>query len=431
MRIVQKIRRSFLLRLPSYLPNCSVRGLFGQVMMTSGDNINRDGGSVGALVQKDTSSEEQVVIVEKLKSVSMLTLNRPKVLNSINLPLVSRVAELYEEWEKDEHVKCILTKGAGRVFSAGGDLRMFYSIGKRDESWKEVVYKKYWLDYHIHTFKKPIVAFWHGLVMGGGAGLTVACKFRIATEKTIFSLPEAAIGYHTDCAASYYLPRLKGHFGTYLAITGARLTGAEVFVSGLATHFVPSQSLLDVEKRLVALDTGDVNAIKSTIDEFSIIPELDQQSVLNRLDLVEKIFSKDSIEEITAVLLAEMEDAHDEWLKDAAKALKRSSPLGLKQTFRSVSEGRNRTLADCLRVEYRVTLNALRATISNDFYEGMRATVIEKDNSPTWNPATLPEVTSEKLDLVFQPFKEEDELQLPAEGKIPRWGGKYEHSQIR
>jgi 3-hydroxyisobutyryl-CoA hydrolase len=133
-------------------------------------------------------------------------------------------------------------QGNGRVFCAGGDLRMFYNAQKAaadDPSTTEVVYSKYWLDYHAATYKKPLIALWTGLVMGGGAGLTVPGRYGVATEKTVFSMPEAALGLHTDCGSSFWLSRLPGHLGEYLALTGSRLDGAEMLACGLATHFVP------------------------------------------------------------------------------------------------------------------------------------------------------------------------------------------------
>jgi 3-hydroxyisobutyryl-CoA hydrolase len=191
-----------------------------------------------AVSQPQIPVESELLIDEKGVG-RFVTLNRPRVLNCINLSMLKALAEKYQRWEEDDSVDFIVLKGAGRVFCAGGDLRMFYALGKSDESWKVMVYTKYWLDYHIATFKKPLVALWHGLVMGGGAGLSVAGTFGVATEKTIFAMPEAALGLHTDCGSSYWLSRLPGSFGEFMALTGHRLDGAEMYACGLASHFVP------------------------------------------------------------------------------------------------------------------------------------------------------------------------------------------------
>lgn len=371
-------------------------------------------------------SEEQVVLDEEIGHVRVVTLNSPRKLNIITSKLVSRLAELYEKWENENGAELIIIKGTGRAFSAGGDLKMFYE-GRADESWIEVVYRMYWLQYHIHTYKKTLVSIVHGLAMGGGASLAVPTAFSVVTEKTVFATPEAGFGFHTDCSFSYILSHLPGNLGEYLALTGARFDGAEMIAVGLATHYVPSEKLPELEKRLTSLNSGDKNVVKATIEEFSIQVQPGEKSVLHNRSLIEKCFSKDTVEEVIEFLVNESNMEGNEWVKETMKTLKRSSPTGLKMTFQSIRQGRNQTLSECLKKEFRLTINTLRGAISNDMYEGIRAMIIEKDNSPKWNPP-LDEVTNEKLNLVFEPFKEEFELQLPAEEKISRWEGKYESS---
>ncbi|MBA0686467.1 hypothetical protein Goari_014069, partial [Gossypium aridum] len=180
-----------------------------------------------------------VVVGEELDHVRIITLNRPRHLNVISSKVVSLLAKYLEKWERDEQAQLILIKGAGRAFSAGGDLKMFYEGRKSKDSCLEVVYRMYWLCYHIHTYKKTQVALVQGISMGGGASLMVPMKFSVVTEKTVFATPEASIGFHVDCGFSYMLSHLPGHLGEYLALTGARLNGKELVVAGLATHFVP------------------------------------------------------------------------------------------------------------------------------------------------------------------------------------------------
>lgn len=367
------------------------------------------------------------LIEEESNGVRILTLNRPHKLNCITLPMVKRLCELFEKWETDSHVKLIIMKGAGRAFCAGGDLRMFYRDGKRDGSCREVVYRKYWLDFHLHTYKKPMVAFLNGLVMGGGAGLTMPCRFRIVTEKTVFAMPEAGIGYHTDVAASFFLSHLPGYFGDYLAMTGARIDGADMVHCGLATHFVQSEKLQELEASLLKLDASDDDAILATIEKFSSQVELGPKSALQSEAVLNETFSKENAENILELLDKENMSGNLQWIKESVKVLKRSSPTGLKMTFRSVREGRNQSLADCLHKEFRLTLRTLASLVSNDLYEGIRATVIDKDNAPKWDPAYLSDVTEEMLDRLFEPFKDPtQELQLPDMKTVPRWEGKFE-----
>ncbi|KAL4574118.1 hypothetical protein LXL04_020942 [Taraxacum kok-saghyz] len=374
-----------------------------------------------------TNPDEEVVLAENKGNVRLITLNQPKKLNIISSKVVYLLAQNLEKWEKDEDAKLVIIKGAGRAFSSGGDLKMFYDGRTSKDSCLEVVYRFYWLCYHIHTYKKPQVALVHGISMGGGASLMVPIKFSVVTEKTVFATPEASIGFHTDCGFSYILSRLPGHLGEYIALTGARLSGAELVAAKLATHLVPLDKLSMLESRLVSLNSGDEEAVKSAIEEFSLSVQISEESVLSKQSIINECFSKDSVEEIIETFEAESRKEGNGWIAPVLKGLKRSSPIGLKITLRSIREGRNQTLLECLKKEFRLTINILRTIISGDVYEGIRALVIDKDNSPKWDPLTLTEVDSEKLDLVFKPFGEGLDLYVP-EHEEQRWSGKYEDS---
>lgn len=371
--------------------------------------------------------DEPVVLSEDIDHVRLITLNRPRQLNVISSKVVSLLAECLEKWENDETAELVLIKGAGRAFSAGGDLKMFFDGRKTRDSCLEVVYRMYWLCYHIHTYKKTQVSLVHGISMGGGASLMVPMKFAVVTEKTIFSTPEASIGFHTDCGFSYMLSHLPGHLGEFLAITGARLNGKELVAAGLATHFVPSEKLPELEKRLISLNSGYRNAVKSVIEEFSLDVQIDEESALNKKSTIDECFSKDTVEEIIQSCEDEVRKEGNGWLGAVLKELKRSSPTGLKITLRSIREGRKQTLAECLKKEFRLTMNILRTTISSDVYEGIRALTIDKDNSPKWDPPSLDKVMDNKVELVFQPFQKDLELQIPEDEEC-RWSGKYENS---
>ncbi|KAM4094900.1 hypothetical protein ACJW30_06G229500 [Castanea mollissima] len=377
------------------------------------------------MAQAAVIPNEEVVLGEELDHVRLITLNRPRQLNVISSKVVSLLADYLERWEKDNKAELIIIKGTGRAFSAGGDLKMFYDGRKSKDSCLEVVYRMYWLCYHIHTYKKTQVALVHGISMGGGASLMVPMKFSVVTEKTVFSTPEASIGFHTDCGFSYIHSHLPGHLGEYLALTGARLNGKELVAAGLATHFVLSEKLPELEKRLISLNSGDKNAVKSAIEEFSVEVQLDEDSVLNKKSIIDECFSKDSVAEIIKSFEAEASKEGNGWIGAVLKGLKRSSPTGLKITLRSIRDGRKQTLPESLKKEFRLTMNILRASISEDVYEGIRALTIDKDNAPKWDPPSLDKVEDEKVDLVFQPFKEDLEVQIP-EKEESRWHGKYE-----
>ncbi|KAK4484590.1 hypothetical protein RD792_007177, partial [Penstemon davidsonii] len=365
------------------------------------------------MAQEVVKPAEEVVLGEEIGHVRLITLNQPRRLNVISSDVVALIAKLLEKWEKDDDAELILIKGSGRAFSAGGDLKMFYDGRTSKDPNLEVVYRMYWLCYHIHTYKKTEVALVHGISMGGGASLMVPMKFSVVTEKTVFATPEASIGFHTDCSFSYILSRLPGHLGEFLGLTGARLNGKELVAAGLATHFVPSEKLPELENRLKNLNSGEQNAVKSAIEEYSTDVQIDEKSVLNKRAIIDECFSKNSVEEILTSLESEASKEGNDWIVNILEGLKRSSPMALKITLKSIREGRKQTLAQCLRKEFRITMNILRTIISGDVYEGIRAATINKDNAPKWDPSTLEAVDEEKIKRIFEPFAEDLELNIP------------------
>ncbi|PHT72943.1 3-hydroxyisobutyryl-CoA hydrolase-like protein 5 [Capsicum annuum] len=379
------------------------------------------------MAQETVNLEGEVVVAEDVGNARVATLNRPKQLNVISSTVVKLLAANLEKWEKDENAKLVIIKGAGRAFSAGGDLKMFYDGRNSKDSCLEVVYRMYWLCNHIHTYKKTTVALVHGISMGGGASLMAPMKFSVVTEKTVFATPEASIGFHTDCGFSYMLSRLPGRLGEYLGLTGARLNGKELVAAGLATHFVPLEKLPELEKHLLSLNTDDEAVVRSAIKEFSTDVQIDEESILKKQEIIDECFSKDSVSEIISSFEAEAGKEGNGWIVPVLKGLKRSSPTGLKVTLRSIREGRKQTLSECLKKEFRITINTLRMRISGDVYEGIRALTIDKDNSPKWDPPTLEKVEEEQVNLVFEPFEEDLELKV-SENEQCRWDGKYEDS---
>ncbi|PQQ02879.1 3-hydroxyisobutyryl-CoA hydrolase-like protein 5 [Prunus yedoensis var. nudiflora] len=373
---------------------------------------------------QEVVNSDEVVLGEEIDHVRLITLNRPRHLNVISSKVVSLLAEYLEKWEKDDKAELVIIKGSGRAFSAGGDLKMFYD-GRTSKVkllmnllWQRIPALK-WLTECIGlaiTFiliRKTQVALVHGISMGGGASLMVPMKFSVVTEKTVFATPEASIGFHTDCGFSYMLSHLPGHLGEFFALTGARLNGKELVAAGLATHFVPLEKLSDLEKRLISLNSGDENAVKAAIEEFAVEVQPDEESVLNKQSIIDECFSKDTVAEIIKSFEAEATKEGNGWIGPVLKGLKRSSPTGLRITLRSIREGRKQTLPESLKKEFRLTINILRAIISEDVYEGIRALTIDKDNAPKWNPPSLDNVGDEKIDQVFQLFEEDLELQIP------------------
>ncbi|XP_068345377.1 3-hydroxyisobutyryl-CoA hydrolase-like protein 5 [Pyrus communis] len=354
---------------------------------------------------QEVVNTDEVLVGEEIEHVRLITLNRPRQLNVISSKVVCSIDFLKLENE------------------------ITHNSLLAEDSCLEVVYRMYWLCYHIHTYKKTQVALVHGISMGGGRSLMVPMKFSVLTEKTPSNISILGLAFHTDCGFSYMLSHLPGHLGEFLALTGARLNGKELVAAGLATHFFPLEKISDLEKRLISLNSGNENAVKAAIEEFSVAVKPDEESVLNKKSVIDGCFSKDTVAEIIQSFEAEANKEGNGWIGPVLKGLKRSSPTGLRITLRSIREGRKQTLSESLTKEFRLTINILRSTISEDVYEiiGIRALTIDKDNAPKWNPLSLDNVGDEKVDLVFQPFAEDLELEIK-EGEANRWDGKYENS---
>ncbi|KAG0459897.1 hypothetical protein HPP92_023025 [Vanilla planifolia] len=197
---------------------------------------------------------------------------------------------------------------------------------------------------------------------------------------------------------------------------------------GLATHFVPSEKLDELEEHLLNLNSGEEKVVREVIEKFSLNTLPAEKSILNKLPTINKCFCKESVEEIVESFEAEAQKEGNEWIWPVLKGLKLSSPTGLKITLRSIRAGRNQTLPECLKKEFRLTMNLLRSLVSSDVYEGIRALNIDKDSAPKWNPAQLEEVNNDMVELTFRPFNPELELQIPDNGDACRWDGKYEDS---
>ncbi|ONI22131.1 hypothetical protein PRUPE_2G109100 [Prunus persica] len=231
-----------------------------------------------------TRREEDSVLVQQNLFVRTLTLNRPRQLNALNFEMISRLLELFLAYEKDDNVKLVIVKGKGRAFCAGGDVAAV--VRQINEgNWRLGAYffqKEFTLNYLLATYSKPQVSILNGIVMGGGAGASIHGRFRVATENSVFAMPETALGLFPDVGASYYLSRLPGFFGEYVGLTGTRLDGAEMLVCGLATHFVPSTRLSYLEEALCKVDSSDFNIIQAIIDKYSQNPTLKEKSAYYR-----------------------------------------------------------------------------------------------------------------------------------------------------
>ncbi|BBG97778.1 beta-hydroxyisobutyryl-CoA hydrolase 1 [Prunus dulcis] len=376
------------------------------------------------------------VLVQETMFVRTLTLNRPRQLNTLSLEMISQLSELFVAYEDDANAKLIILKGRGRAFCAGGNLAAVHRhfLEGNLKYGEKVSQKIINLTYLIATYSKPqaSVSILNGITMGAGVGISVHGKFRVATENSIFATPENGLGFFPNVGASYFLSRLPGFFGEYLGLTGARLDGAEMLACGLATHFVPSAKLPLLEKALISRAASvtsssfDLAFISAIIDEHSLRqPALNEKSALHKMDVIDKCFSRPTVEEILSALEREAVEAHmadddhrHEWLALTILLLKKASPMSLKICLRSIREGRVQAIDECLVREYRITSHILRGQISKDFREGCRAIVWDKDKKPKWKPSSLELITDHMVDHYFSKLDGDEELKLPQRSNL-------------
>lgn len=313
-----------------------------------------------SLVRK-MSTEENDVLFEEVNNKGIIILNRPKALNSLNLSMVNKIYPKLKEWEHKKSF--VIVKGAGeKAFCAGGDVKAIIEAGFKGNKklGKDFFKNEYKTNGLIGSYKIPYIAFIDGIVMGGGVGLSVHGDYRIATEKTLFAMPETQIGLFPDVGGSYFLPRMSGSLGWYLALTGIRLKGSDVFRAGIATHFVQSKDLKNLEVALLECTNDQdiknvlLNFVKKDLPEFSLKPVIDQINQCFAPQLVEEVISR-------------LKSDGSKWAEDTLKLLNKMSPTSLKVTCKELEYGRNLPLNECLKMEYNLAVNCLE---NKDFYEG-------------------------------------------------------------
>jgi enoyl-CoA hydratase len=335
---------------------------------------------------------EAEVLFETRGAVGLVTLNRPKALNALTRDMCLATKAQLDAWAGDAQIGTVVVQGSGeRAFCAGGDIRSLYESGKAGTSYALDFYRdEYILDAAIKHYPKPYVALISGIVMGGGVGVSVHGSHRIADETTNFAMPETGIGLFPDVGGSFFLARAPGAIGMYLALTGARLKTADCLYAGVATHFVAKDKRAALIERMAAGASPD-EGLKDLSDT---VPDTFLDSHRKSIDA---IFARGSVEDILAALDAD----HTDWSRDTAKTIRAKSPTSTKLTFRQIREGAKLSFDDCMRMEYRMVH---RIVAGHDFYEGVRATIIDKDGTPRWDPAELAAVSDAAIDAYFAPL---------------------------
>eukprot|EP00871_Galdieria_phlegrea_P004895 jgi/Galph1/5406/GphlegSOOS_G4014.1 len=344
--------------------------------------------------------------------VKTLMLNRPKALNALSTSLCTRLRERVKKYEQSGLVSVILLRGTGgKAFCAGGDVRGLYDV-RRDLAKQEKFFREeYSADYVLGTLRgTTLVSIWDGICMGGGAGISVHGPIRIATERTIFSMPECGIGLHPDVGVSYFLAKLPNNIGMYLGLTGARLTGRDVYYAGIATHYVPSHRLLDMIRCLEETDTSSLHAVNTIISEFEGQPveAAETSNFVKNWPIIRQCFAWKRVEEIIQALRKEANNEQS-FAKEALEQILKGSPTSLKVTLESIEQASQMTLKQTLQKDFRMSLHFMQG---HDFYEGIRATLVDKDRNPKWQPAKLEQVTRATVEEYFKPLKNIPDLQL-------------------
>lgn len=328
-----------------------------------------------------------------------IRLNRPKSLHALTLEMCTVMIAALIEWRDDTAVSTVMLDHAeGRGFCAGGDVVTIARSGAGDGSEARAFFhEEYRLNHLLFTYAKPTIAFIDGIVMGGGVGISQPCRYRVATENTRFAMPETAIGLFPDVGGGWYLSRLRGRVGQYLALTGARLDGAECRFLGLATHYLPAEVLPGVKAEI----TEAPERIEDILEAASVRPP--PARIEANLPLIDRLFASDDYEAILEALSADSSD----WASAELTTLTAKSPQACKVSLRTLYDGAlMQDFADELRQEYAV---ATRVVQRHDFVEGVRALLVDKDNRPSWQPPTPQGVTDHMIDTIFAPMPEGEE----------------------
>ncbi|KAJ5945704.1 3-hydroxyisobutyryl-CoA hydrolase [Penicillium verhagenii] len=380
--------------------------------------------STSANATKELPGDEaDDVLFNSIYGLRSVELNRPKKLNSLNGSMARKILPRLQEWEKSHLANIILISGAGsKALCAGGDVAALALQNEKglegQQASTEFFGLEYRLDHLIATYSKPVISFMDGITMGGGVGLSMHAPFRIATERTVFAMPETTIGFFPDVGGSFFLPRLDGETGTYLAMTSARLNGVQALNAGIATHYLHSSVLGSVTQRLSELVFPDnvalperLDTVNKTMAEFSVGIPLDESRILaghNRRS-IDRCFGFDTIEEIFLALEKEKE-TNEKWAKETLETLSSRSPTSLKVTLRQMRVGKKWDIAETFKREHQIAANFMRHP---DFVEGVKARLMSKPaRQAEWQPATLEEVSQEDVDNFFKVPEGETTLEL-------------------
>ncbi|HXP32268.1 MAG TPA: enoyl-CoA hydratase/isomerase family protein [Stellaceae bacterium] len=352
-----------------------------------------------------TSSEQ--ILLERRGGLGIVTLNRPQALNTLSLAMYRRFDPALIEWSRDPTVRAVLVRGAGgRAFCAGGDVIAIYqarSQGPGASDYKADFFREeYELVRRVHRFPKPYIALIDGIAMGGGMGISINGTFRIVTEATFVAMPEVQIGLFPDIGATRFLNLCPGRIGLYLALTGKRLGAADALYCGFGTHFVARERLTEFTATLAGIrwrKGEERGQAEEALSRYS--GDAGPASLPPLQAAIDRCFAGDSV----AAILAALAKEEGEWAREAQDAMQRASPLSLAITFRQLGLGRGMEIEDALALEYRLTQHCMAG---HDFFEGIRALLVEKDRKPRWQHRSIAAVSEAEIDGYFTAIGERE-----------------------
>ena len=335
-------------------------------------------------------------------AVGRIRLNRPRALHALNEGMCQAIVDALDAWRTDPAVAAVAIDHApapdgdpklSRGFCAGGDIRMIADSGAGDGAAARAFFRtEYRMNHRLFTYAKPTVAFMDGVTMGGGVGIAAPCTFRVATERTRLAMPETGIGLFPDVGGGWYLSRLPGRIGQFVALTGYRLDGAECLALGLATHYLPAERAEEAKRRIAERP----EAIDAILTELGEAPG--EAAIVGRRDAIDRLFAADRLEQVVAAIEAD----DGEWAREQRAILGTKSPQACKVSLKLLLDAATMpTFEDEMRQEYAV---ATRVVQRHDFAEGVRAVIVDKDGAPRWNPATPEEVSAHLIDQIFAPL---------------------------
>ncbi|WP_132255689.1 enoyl-CoA hydratase/isomerase family protein [Methylobacterium segetis] len=343
-----------------------------------------------------TSEAGGEILFERRGPLGLVTLNRPKALNALSLPMIRAMHAQLRAWEEDDSVSRVAVRGAGgRAFCAGGDIRRIYEVARAgDEAELYAIWAgEYGLVAYVGRYPKPYLSLIDGIVMGGGVGISLHGDYRVAGANYAFAMPEVGIGFFPDVGMTHSLPRLPGRTGSYLALTGARIGAGDALAVGLATHHVPASAFDALLDRL-----SDGVAVADAIEAHAAPAPQAGPLVAQRAD-IDACFEAESVPEILARLDARAE-AGSAFAAETAALLRTRSPTSLCIAREQMRRGPNLSLAEAILAEYRLVTRLMEGT---DFFEGVRSVIVDKDGMPDWRPARLEDVDLDAVRAAFGP----------------------------